>query len=341
MSVGRLHAAYRATGGDLPFGAPERFHGVAMEGYFWRITGPRVVIALIGVNRGPRGPWATVGLATSPGPDGAPAGLITAALEGAWADPRKLSAGSGEAWTGDDRRLRVRLPGGSLDATFTDIDRWPHRAWGGSSFFHAVPGLNQYWHPWLLGGRASGRVSIDGDDFSFTDAQVYGEKNWGRGGFPNSWWWGQAHGFDDPDAGVAFAGGQVSAGPLHTEVTGLVVRLPDRTVIRLGNPGLSPVQARITDDTWRLRGRSREWQVDVDAHAPQDAAHVLPVPLPAEHRNTPGALEHLIGDLAVTVRRRGRTVWQGSTTVAGLEHGGLQRAEAELARRGGRPTPIR
>ena len=334
-------APYRATGADLPFGRPERAHGVAMEGYFWRITTPeRSAIALIGVNRGPRGPWATLGVATSPG-DGQPAGLATAAVEGAWADPDALGAGSGEAFLGTDRTLRVRLPQAELDATFTDLLRWPQRPFGGSSVFQVVPALNQYWHPWLLGGRASGAVTLDGDRWEFADAQVYGEKNWGRGGFPDAWWWGQAHGFAEGGACVAFAGGQVYAGPLRTEVTGLVVRLPDGTVIRLGNPGTSPVTARVHDEAWTLRGRSRTWSVDVDAHAPLGDAHVLPVPLPTEHRNTPGALEQLSGTLAVTVRRRGRIVWRGTSTMAGLEHGGLARAEAELARRGGDPHPIR
>ena len=31
-------AAYRATGADPPFGDPRGYHGVGMEGYFWRIT---------------------------------------------------------------------------------------------------------------------------------------------------------------------------------------------------------------------------------------------------------------------------------------------------------------
>ena len=124
-----------------------------------------------------------------------------------------------------------------------------------------MPGLNQYWHPWLLGGTASGSVEVDGDRWQLTGAQVYGEKNWGRGGFPESWWWGQAQGFADADACVAFAGGEVYAGPLRTEVTGLVVR------------------------------------------------------------------------------RHGSLEWQGSSRLAGLEHGGLARTEAELARRGGEPAP--
>jgi hypothetical protein len=44
---------------------------------------------------------------------------------------------------------------------------------------------------------------------------------------------------------------------LRTKVTALVVRLPDGTLLRLGNPGTSPVRAMITDDRWVLNGRSR------------------------------------------------------------------------------------
>jgi tocopherol cyclase len=345
---------YRASGADLPWGHPERAHGVAMEGYFWRITTPsRVVVALIGVNRGPRGPWSTVGVATSSqwaGSSGTgssrsgngflPGRLVTAALEDARADATGLGAHSGEAFHGTDRLLRIDLPGAHLEAAIEPDLRWPHRLWGGSSVFHTVPALNQYWHPWLLGGRATGRVRVDEDEFDFTDAQVYGEKNWGRGGFPEAWWWGQAQGFADEGACVAFAGGQVSVGPLHAEVTGLVVRLPDGRVVRLGDPVVSPVSATVAADRWQLRGRSARWRIGVDAHAPVGGSHVLPVPLPMEHRNTPGALEHLTGELRVVVREWGRVVWRGHSIVAGLERGGLAVAGRELARRGGDPRPI-
>lgn len=327
---------YRRSGADLPFSSPERWHGVSMEGYFWRFTdvhAGRSVIVLHGVNRPtPRSTeaWSTIGVASWP--DG---GLLTGAYPGAQARVEGLGALNGSIFHGTDAHLRVDIEDRvHVDVEISEHRRWPSRLLGGSSVFQLVPALNQYWHPWLLGGRAHGSVQIDGTRYDLDGAQAYGEKNWGRGGFPEAWWWGQAHGFTEPEASIAFAGGEVTAGPFRTEVTALVVRLPDGHVIRLGNPGTSPVRADVRDETWELSGRSARWQIDVHATAPLDDAHVLPVPLPAERRNTAGAIEHLGGHLEVVVREGRREVWSGNTVLAGLEHGGLDRVEAELRRRG-------
>lgn len=342
----RPYGTYRALGADLPWDDPVRAHGVAMEGYFWRFTDRsegrgRTLIALIGVNRDQAGDhWATVALGAWP-----TSLLATRAVPVGWADPAGLGVRGKDAdgqvvFSGDEVRVRVDLgPGARLDVTIRDPRTWRDSGGGallgGSSVFQMVPALNQYWHPWLLGGKAYGVVEVGDDHWGLDGAQVYGEKNWGKEGFPDSWWWGQAHGFDDEEACVAFAGGQVQAGPLRTEVTALVVRLPDGEVVRLGNPGLSPVQARVGDESWELSGRSLTgWRIEVQGKAPLADAHVLPVPLPAQRRNTAGAIEHLGGLLDVTVHHRGRLVWEGHSSLAGLEHGGLARAEAELRRRG-------
>ncbi|WP_050065847.1 tocopherol cyclase family protein [Rhodococcus sp. RD6.2] len=330
----RLVDAYRRTGADLPFGDPRRAHGVAMEGYFWRFTRPdgTVVIALCGVNRSPTGQWATLGLA------GHPHGFLrTTAHPVADADSHTLGASAGGAFLGDTGSLCVDLgPDARLDVVVTDAAPWPHRMFGGSSVFHSIPALNQYWHPWLLGGTADG-VAILGDrQVDLDGAQVYAEKNWGKGGFPESWWWGQAQGFDEPVACVAFAGGDVNVGPLRTEATSVVVRLPDGRVLRLCPP-TSRVRTTVTDETWTLRARSARWSVDIDGSGPLRGAHVLPVPLPTEHRNVAGAIEHLGAHMTVRVRHDGREFWSGTSRLAGLEHGGLDRAQAEVLRRGGHP----
>ncbi|MSW95854.1 MAG: hypothetical protein F2796_03550 [Actinobacteria bacterium] len=304
-----------------------------MEGYFWRFTdlaGGQVVIALNGVNQSSQGPWATLGLASHPG------GFLRAVEHPqASADPAALGAFAGTAFRGTARELHVDLgPDARLDAVIHDPIPWSRRSLGGSSIFQSVPALNQYWHPWLLGGRAEGEALLGGERITLDGAAVYAEKNWGRGGFPPAWWWGQAQGFEDPGVCVAFAGGIIESGPLRTEVTAVVVRLPDGTLIRLGDPLVNPVHARVTDESWHLRGRGLRWSVEIEGESPLGDAHVLPVPLPEERRNVAGALEHLGGRMEVRVRRRGRLVWSGTSHLAALEHGGIDRAAAEAARRG-------
>jgi hypothetical protein len=335
----RAYRAYRASGADLPFGDPLPAHDVAMEGYFWRFTDPgsgRVVIALNGVNRAADGHWSTLGLAAHPH-----GFLRTVAHSDGHASGSGLGAFAGDAFQGTAERLRVDLgPDARLEVAVTNPTPWPRRAVGGSSVLQAVPGLNQYWHPWLLGGTAHGRAVVGEETWDLDGWAVYAEKNWGRGGFPDSWWWGQAQGFADPSVCVAFAGGDVTVGPLRTTVTALVVLLPGGRLVRLGDPIVSPVHAEVTDERWLLRGRSAQWQIDVEGLGSLDAAHVLPVPLPAERRNVPGAIEHLGATMRVRVRRWGRLVWEGESEVAALEHGGIDRARAEIERRGHGPHVV-
>ncbi len=334
--LSRLGRAYRASGADPPYSDPVRAHGVAMEGYFWRFSDPasgRVLIALNGVNRADDGHWATLGVAAHPSGH-----LVTLVHPEGAADPHDLGASAGEAFVGTPGRLTVALGEDTrIDVEVRDAVRWPRAALGGSSVFQSVPALNQYWHPWLLGGRAHGWARLGEETWTLDGWSVYGEKNWGKGGFPDSWWWGQAQGFAEEGACVAFAGGEVTAGPLRTTVTALVVRLPWGQVLRLGDPVVSPVRAEVSDDRWLVRGRGFGWRVDVEGVGDLGAAHVLPVPLPAERRNIAGAIEHLGATMRVEVRRVGRPVWSGESQVAALEHGGIDRARTEVVRRGGRP----
>ena len=52
------------------------------------------------------------------------------------------------------------------------------------------------------------------------------------------------------------------------------------------------------------------------------APHLLPVPVPHERRRLDDwAPQHLTGSLRVSVRRRGRTLYEGTSALAGLERG--------------------
>ncbi len=324
---------YRASGADLPFGNPLAGHDVAMEGYFWRLTdrrSGRVIVALCGIHRHPDGTrWSNVALAAHPGE------VIHAAdLPHGWADPLTLGVRSGDgAFAADDRRVRLDLgPEARLDLALHDVHGWTRRAFGGLGVAHVIPGLSQHWHPHVLGARASGSARIDGETIDLAGFEVYAEKNWGVGGFPDRWWWGQASAFDGSDVCVAFAGGEVGLGPLRTTATALVVRLED-TLIRLGDPVLSPARADLDDGRWNLRARGPRWQVRITAEADPAGAHLLPVPIPQERRSVLGAVQHFTGELHVEVRRRGRPVFSGTSQLAGLEHGGPAALTRTLADR--------
>lgn len=316
----RLVAAYRRTGADVPFGDQLPSHGCEMEGWFWRLTEPlsgRVVVALCGVNRHPDGDWATVAVGLHPG------GIVrAAALDGARAEQTRfaLSAGTAPVPSIDASadRLRIELDEVHLDLRFTDPYVWP-KAFGGGGVFSSVPFLNQYWHPYRLGGSAIGTVEFDGDRWSFDDATVYSERNWGAG-FPERWWWGQAHDFDGADVSVAFSGGLLRLGPIARDVAAVVVRLGDR-VIRITPP--APVRSAVSDGRWTVRARSLRYQVDLEGDGAGLEPHVLPVPLPAERRNVDTDFEHLAGRLHCVVREHGRVVFDATSELAGLEVGSL------------------
>jgi hypothetical protein len=194
---------------------PRPSHGAEMEGYFWRATDLEVSARAGRAVRGQPPPRRGLGDRRDRGrtrrlrPLGACSPGRTRRRTGSGSPPataRSRPTPTGSRWTS------VRMPASSSRST----DRWAgHGALGGGGVFSAVPFLGQYWHPHLLGGGASGTAPGE-DTWTVRDAEVYAEKNWGAG-FPERWWWGQAHGFDRPDVCVAFSGGVLTAGPVAAD----------------------------------------------------------------------------------------------------------------------------
>jgi hypothetical protein len=320
-------AAYRATGADPPFGDPRGYHGVGMEGWFWRIThAPAgvVVVVLAAVCRDAAGDtWGLTALAVHPG------GFVrSATVDRVRAARRGIGlrfedhAGRG-VLAADGERLHVDLgPDARVDVAFADRVGWPaRRAFGGIGPAQAIPGLSQYWHPHLLGARVRGGARIAAREIGLDGATAYAEKNWGAGGHPPAWWWGQAHGFDRADACVAFAGGRAAVGPLAiANATAVVVALGG-DVLRLVRPPAA-LRVAVGADGWRLRGRTALHRVEIEGRAGTTPPHLLPVPFPADrHRHEEQSAMHLSGELSVRVRRGRRTVFAGTSSLAGLERG--------------------
>jgi tocopherol cyclase len=310
--LGRLLAAYRRTGADPPFGDPARAHGVGVEGYYWRLTdhaAGRVVVAICGVARADDGPWAMVILAGH--------GFVrVTTTRTAWADPGRFGVRAEDALVADAGGLRVDLgPDARLEVAIGERRDWPRRAFGALGLAQAVPGLHQYWHPHLLGGRAVGTARLGGAEVAL-DAAAYAEKNWGAA-FSDHWWWGQA--FPEADVCVAFAGGRIRVGPVGAAPTAVVVRVGSE-LVRLGPPG-ARMAAAATDGAWRVRGSSPRFSVLLEGEADDSSAAALPVPLPGERALEPRSRQVLAGRLAVTLWRGRRVLYRGESSLAGLEHG--------------------
>ena len=142
-------------------------------------------------------------------------------------------------------------------------------------------------------------IQFGTDRWHLDQAKLYTERNWGAG-FPERWWWGQAHDFGDDDVSVAFSGGLLALGPLRTDIAGVVVRLGQR-VIRL-TPPTAWVRSALGDGRWTLRARSLRYHVEIDGDGVHRQPHVLPVPLPGERRNVNTDYEHLAGRLRCVVK---------------------------------------
>jgi hypothetical protein len=286
-----------------------------MEGYFWRFTqaaAGRVAIVMCAISRARDGePWAFVGVATHPGRF-----FRWAELRDVRADPASYALHAGEAFSAGPDHVRVDFgPDCRLEASLGSVVGWPPRPLGALGAAQLVPGLSQYWHPHLFAADVGGSVVAGGESFSLGGARAYAEKNWGRG-FPDTWWWGQAHDFRD-DVSVAFAGGPVRVGPARLRASAAVVRLDGR-VLRCR----PPAAMALGDGSWRLRARSGARVVEIEGAADPATAHSLTVPVPAERRVVDRSHHHLAGELSVRVSRRGRLVYAGESALAGLERGG-------------------
>lgn len=298
-------------GADLPFADPLRHHGVRMEGYFWRLVAPdadRVIAVVCGILDGER---ALVAVAAHPEPV-----LVERQLPRAWADSRRLGLRVGDSLSADARELRVDLgPGARLTVRLGAEPRWPPRPLPALGLAHLVPGMNQYWHPYLLGVPIAGWAEVGAGRIDLDGWRAYAEKNWGPR-FPARWWWGAAH--DLPEACVAFAGGPAGFGPVGLPATCVVVRFEGR-IIRLVAPG-ALVRARVGAGRWSIAARSPRFGVDIDAEA-GDSTRALPVP-PGRPGADLGRVAHrMAGALHVEVRDRGRLVWTGDSRLAALEDG--------------------
>jgi hypothetical protein len=154
----------------VPFGDLRGAHlGIALESHFWRFVDlghRRVVLCAVTRCRDLDGDeWTSVVLGTA-GARGA-GHVEHEERTGVVADEEGLGL-HGEGLDAGPAHLRARAGASVLDVEIEDPVAWPRRRHGGLGLAHAVPGLSQYWHPHLLGGRARGFAHLGGRGWSST-----------------------------------------------------------------------------------------------------------------------------------------------------------------------------
>ena len=165
-------------------------------------------------------------------------------------------------------------------------------------------------------GSAAARASAT-DAIDLDGAVAYAEKNWGAGGMPPAWWWGQAHGFDRPDVCVAFAGGRAGLGPPAGHRDGARGRASaTRSAASCARC------ARCASPSTSAAGG---WPAAASRSRPTPTASPRTC-CPYRSRTSAGASttgrrSTSPASLRVGVRRRGRTLYEGTSLLAGLERG--------------------
>jgi tocopherol cyclase len=121
--------AYRSTGADPPFTDPAGAHGTAMEGYYWRVVDANAgSVIVLGIRRGPNGPWAAVALAAHP------AGVAQHAVAApAAAEPRSFVARAARVLRGsaDGSSMHLGETHGSSDGCDPHSSAGTARGWRG------------------------------------------------------------------------------------------------------------------------------------------------------------------------------------------------------------------
>ena len=305
IRASNLLGTYRRTGADLPFGDPRGHHGVAMEGYFWRLTDVRCRDGDRRVHRRePRRATARSGRRS--GSPRIPEALVRTAVEPrAEADPRRLAVRAGDRLVADEDGVDVDLgPDARLRRALLRARRVAAARARRRRTRPPRPRPRAVLAPApARRARRTGRRSSASGASRWT-ARGRTRRRTGRRprGFPSEWWWGQAQGSAARTCRVAFAGGRLpDPAPARSScgsATSSCTRSP---------AGAAPVprRRRIVAPAGADRARRRHRR----GRSRTGRRIRLPVPVPGERRAEPGVCAmHLAGRLHVrrAARRHGR-----------------------------------
>jgi tocopherol cyclase len=182
-----------------------------------------------------------------------------------------------------------------------------------------LPIFEPGWQVLMAHGLATGWIEWQGTRYEFSNAPIYGEKNWGRS-FPEKWFWLNCNSFHET-AGLAITagGGRRKVLWMTEEVAMIGIHYQGKFYEFV--PWNSQISWQIQPwGEWRLQATNGD--VRVELIGTTDSAGTM-VSTPTEQGLVLGCRDTLKGVLSIDLQtRHGEIVVRANSDLAGLETGG-------------------
>ena len=182
-----------------------------------------------------------------------------------------------------------------------------------------LPIFEPGWQVLMAHGLATGWIEWEGTRYEFSNAPIYGEKNWGRS-FPEKWFWLNCNSFEQT-AGLAITagGGRRKVLWMTEEVAMIGIHYQGRFYEFV--PWNSQISWHVEPwGEWRLQATNGD--VRVELIGTTDSAGTM-VSTPTEQGLVLGCRDTLKGVLSIDLQtRQGEIIVRANSHLAGLETGG-------------------
>ena len=303
---------------------PERYHGWGrtrsfFEGWYYKVISPQpgAALAIIpGISRHADGSGEAFiqvldGLNAQPYYHPFPLADFTAAE-----DAFRIQIGPNHfSGTG----ISLDLPGLSGELTFHEPFGWPATlgAPGIMGWYAFVPFMQCYHGVWSMHHALGGQLTWQGQKVDFTGGAGYGEKDWGSS-FPRGWIWTQSNHFSS-DRRVSVMASVAHIPWLGSSFVGFIggILVEDR-LYRFATYTGAKRRSVMDGETITIGFRDRHTELMIRA-TPGPGGHLIS---PLKGQMTGKVNESLQAQLEVRLTEKGKDIFTGTGTWAGLEAAG-------------------
>jgi tocopherol cyclase len=219
-------------------------------------------------------------------------------------------------------QLTLNLPNLKGSISFQNQVPWPS-SWGAPGimgWYSFVPFMECYHGVTSMQHTLEGTLEIDGQEIDFTDGKGYMEKDWGTS-FPSAYIWMQTNHFNTSENASLFA--SVARIPwLGSHFVGYIAGFwIDGTLYRFSTYAGDKIKAQLGENTVFIGFKNSRYHLKIAAHRNEGATLSAPI----KGKMTGKVNESLDATIDVELYERGKRIFSGSGSNAGLEVSGIIR----------------